>query len=293
MQKNIEARRSPLTKMLVGEYFSQHLEWLDAWASCQIRKIGFAHAPECRERFPRHRGFAIPTCITAFPGACATPNFTYRVRGPLKEIDIIKATQIFTLAPPDFKEFLLNGVVLSYGGNKKENTESNANANEDMRFCITKRLHAAAIYHSNDVLRFLRSSGIDVFQVDDWRNNVFHNLIQAVSLDIMNENRYVETLVHIRDLLSDAEIKQLMLPENDFSPRPLEFATFHGCLEIMDRIMETKGVYLYRNTHGGYNVGYDTVQYFDVSDYECFDKNIPQNRTVHLYVFFCTWKCHG
>ena len=66
---------------------------------------------ECRERFPRHRRWAIPTCITArasrtcrdacrdrqlavsfeigggenvpgIPGACATCNFTYLVRGP-------------------------------------------------------------------------------------------------------------------------------------------------------------------------------------------------------------------
>ena len=66
---------------------------------------------ECRERFPLHRGLAIPTCITArawrtcrdawrdrylvvsfevgdaenvpgIPGACPTRNFTYLIRGP-------------------------------------------------------------------------------------------------------------------------------------------------------------------------------------------------------------------
>ena len=66
---------------------------------------------ECRKRFPRHGGLAIPTCIRApawrtcpdvcwdrylavsfavgggenipvIPGACATRNFTYLVRGP-------------------------------------------------------------------------------------------------------------------------------------------------------------------------------------------------------------------
>ena len=66
-----------------------------------------------RERFPRHRGLAIPTCITTracrdrsltvsfevsggedipgIPGACVTRNFTYLVRGPLynnnKDVD--------------------------------------------------------------------------------------------------------------------------------------------------------------------------------------------------------------
>ena len=58
---------------------------------------------ECRERFPRHRRLAIPTCITAraslavsfevggrenvhsIPGACTTRNFTYLVRCPWYE----------------------------------------------------------------------------------------------------------------------------------------------------------------------------------------------------------------
>ena len=45
---------------------------------------------ECRERFPRQRGLAIPTCITArIPGACATRNFTYLVRGPLHVPNVI------------------------------------------------------------------------------------------------------------------------------------------------------------------------------------------------------------
>ena len=70
---------------------------------------------ECRKRFPRHRGLAIPTCITArvwrtcrdacrdrwlavsfevggrgsvpgIPVACETRNFTYLVRGPWEDI---------------------------------------------------------------------------------------------------------------------------------------------------------------------------------------------------------------
>ena len=35
--------------------------WWVTWASCQIRKL----RRECRERFPRHGGFTIPTCFTA------------------------------------------------------------------------------------------------------------------------------------------------------------------------------------------------------------------------------------
>ena len=239
----MDARVQPLPQRVVGEYFLQPTEWLEA----------------------------------------------------LKGNDMNKATQIFTLAFPHFKEFLLNGVIRCYDEYKKEKTWSLTNANEDMRFCITKPLHAAAVYHSNDILRFLYASGIDVFQVDDWGNNVFHKLIQAASVDTINESRYGETLVHIRNLLSDVEVKQLMLAENSFALRPLEFATFHGCLDIMDRILETKGVYLYKEKRVGYNI----VQYFDVSDYEMFDKNIPPRFYCSPMVFLMFMetsrveKCHA
>ena len=61
-----------------------------------------AHAPGMPGTFPRHRGLAIPTSITArawcmvsgsllvenvpgIPGACATCNFAYLVKGPCSE----------------------------------------------------------------------------------------------------------------------------------------------------------------------------------------------------------------
>ena len=83
------------------------------WASFQIRKSRIAHAPGMPVSFSRSRGLAIPTCIMAhawrkcrdacrdrhravcfevggeenvpgIPGACATRNFTYLVRDPLR-----------------------------------------------------------------------------------------------------------------------------------------------------------------------------------------------------------------
>ena len=89
--------------------------WQGTWASYQIRKIaGCTCARDCRVRFPRHRLQRIPlvsdpgmhhgTCIThvpwcmsgsltcgggdnvpGIPGTCTTRNFTYLVRGPLKQ----------------------------------------------------------------------------------------------------------------------------------------------------------------------------------------------------------------
>ena len=98
--------------MLTKFYYSIGCE-LGAWASYQIRKnCVLCMRRECRERFPRHRlqmkpqvsdpGIHQGTCIThvpwcmpgslthggkknatGVPGACATRNFVYMVRGPL------------------------------------------------------------------------------------------------------------------------------------------------------------------------------------------------------------------
>ena len=72
------------------------------------QSCGLCMRRECRERFPRHRSLEIPACISVrawrtcrdacrdhqrtvsfdvgagekVPGACATRNFTYLVRGP-------------------------------------------------------------------------------------------------------------------------------------------------------------------------------------------------------------------
>ena len=63
---------------------------------------------ECRERFSRHSGLAIPRCIKArawrtcrdacrdvpgIPGACATSNFTYLVRSP-REAVLVSITTV-------------------------------------------------------------------------------------------------------------------------------------------------------------------------------------------------------
>ena len=66
------------------------LSWVLVWASYQIR--GLRMRLECRERFPGHRGLAISTCfasrhiVPGIPGACATRNFAYLVRGPWAEV---------------------------------------------------------------------------------------------------------------------------------------------------------------------------------------------------------------
>ena len=101
--RNIRQVTYPLTYSRV---FYMSMGLLPDTSNCRLRM----HR-ECRERFPRHRGLAIPTCIMArarrtcrdacrdrllavsfevggggnvpsILGTCATRSFTYLVRGP-------------------------------------------------------------------------------------------------------------------------------------------------------------------------------------------------------------------
>ena len=175
------------------------------------------------------------------------------------------ATTILRDASANYKDFLMNGDIPTSHRHLQNSRRSN------MEFCITKPLHAAAIFHSHAVLRLLWESGADVLQVDSWQNNVVHMLIFADYCENAGEAKYEKTLVFLQGLFSEGELKSLLMAENNFSLRPLEFAALQGCLCLAGVIMETKGVYLLMEEH----VGYSVVQYFDVSDYESYDDVMP------------------
>ena len=128
--------------------------------------------------------------------------------------------------------------------------------------------NAAKIFKSSHELKeFLLNGAILCYEGNQIGNtkpfmNTKDDMIFCTT-DITNKKRYGETMICIQDLLTYVEEKQLILVENSFSLRSLEFATFHGCLEIPWRILKT-------------HIGYNVIQYFDMSDYELFDEDIPQ-----------------
>ena len=96
--------------------------------------------------------------------------------------------------------------------------------------------------------------------------------------------KYAETLAYLQVVLSEEELTALMVAENAFSLRPLEFAALHGCMGMVDIIIQTRGVYLINEELVGYNV----IQYLDVSDYELFDDGLPPrlfNSPLHFLIF--------
>ena len=182
------------------------------------------------------------------------------------------ATTILQVASVKYKDFLLNGDIPTFDDNLLDPpNRCPISTDTSMEFCITKPFHAAAIFHSHDVLRLLWRSGVNVLQEDNWQNNVVHMLIYADYTDTVRGTTYAETFVHIQTLISEKELKALLRMENAFLLRPLEFAALHGCISMASVIMQTKNIYLIKEEHVGYNV----VQYFDVSDYEQFDDGVP------------------
>ena len=190
----------------------------------------------------------------------------------LRTDNVEEAKEILQSASTKYKDFLLNGDIPTLNGNLRDPVQGHtASTCSSMEFCITKPLHAAAIFHSHAVLRLFWESGADVQQMDIWQNNVVHMLVYADYTDAASGSKYMETLGYLQGLFSEKELKSLLTTENVFSLRPLEFAALHGCISMVGVIMHTRGVYLIKEER----VGYSVEQYFDLSDYELFDDGVP------------------
>ena len=182
------------------------------------------------------------------------------------------ASSILQSATTNYKDFLMNGDIptlnknIVHPANQKTSPSRSA-----MEFNIRKPLHAAAIFHSHAVLKLLWESGVDVLQVDSCENNVVHMLVYADFTAKAPGTRYAETLQYLQRLFTDSELKSLLLAENVLSLRPLELAALYGCFILALAILHTKGVYRIKEERVGYNV----VQYFDISDYELFHNGMP------------------
>ena len=190
----------------------------------------------------------------------------------LRTDDVETATAILHQASAEYKDFLMNGDIPTSNSNHQNQSQPHPSHKcSSMEFSITKPLHAATVFHSHAVLRLLFTSGANIQQVDCWKNNVVHVLIYAHSTEPVRETKYDETLAYLQDLLSENDMRSLLAAENEFALRPLEFAALRGCTGLATIIMQTKGVYLIKEESIGYNV----VQYLDVSDYELFDDGLP------------------
>ena len=234
---------------------------------------------------------SVAPCPDVFLGNTTTPFYRAKWIHPVEWLEALRtnnvetATTILQSASAKYKDFLMNGDIPTFYGDQKDPLCQRPTTQcSSMKFCITKPLHATAIFHSHAVLRLLWSSGVDVLQLDPWQNNVIHMLIYADVTENACATRYGDTLTYLQCLLSKQELKSLLEAENAVFLRPLEFAALHGCLHLAYIIMHTKDIYLLKEKH----VGYSVEQYFDVSDYESFDEGMPPrfvNSPLNFLIF--------
>ncbi len=131
--------------------------------------------------------------------------------------------------------------------------------------CAFERpLVLAAVLRSKEVLKiFLHHKG-DVFIQDINASTVLHGIIWAVALNPTLESDYIAIYELLIDRLTKDQKKHLMFLEDFEGLRPVELATRLCTFGLLQKIIDTEGVYLYNKGHlGGY-----VCTWFDMTDYE-------------------------
>ena len=135
----------------------------------------------------------------------------------------------------------------------------------DLLPCAFERpLVLAAVFRAKEVLKiFLRYKG-DVFIQDLNASTVLHGIIWAVALNPNLELEYTAIYELLINTLTKDQKKHLIFLEDSEGLRPIELATRLCTFGLLQRILDTEGVYLYNKGQlGGY-----VCTWFDVTDYE-------------------------
>lgn len=122
----------------------------------------------------------------------------------------------------------------------------------------------ACCYGAVKVLQVLYLHKVDVLYKDRQGDNCLHSMVKICSLRSDFEQKMTLTYSVLLDLLTFEELRTLLMQENKRTLRPLEEAIFHETFELYNAMFQTKDIYMVKEI----NVGINTVQYFDVTEYE-------------------------
>ena len=183
--------------------------------------------------------------------------------------DVSNARQLFLTAGDKEKHRLLNGrIVTSFNSNDAETKKI------PMRFVLTRPLHATVILGSFKILKFMIEQGVGIDQKDGHSYNIIHGLVHTAHVDNKKETEYADRYKQIVEILTPCDMKTLLLMENKQGLRPLEMSCQLGVGSLIEAILLTRSVYLIKEQHAGF----ETKQYFDVTDYESYDTGKPPRK---------------
>ena len=130
---------------------------------------------------------------------------------------------------------------------------------------VHRLLGHAAVSGSCDVIVELHSAGMDMFQMDNKGNNVIHTLIIHANRNQECETMYLDVFNQIALLMTDTAFNRLLTTENSSVVKPLELAIYLQTFRLLNAILTAPGLYLRMQALWGTL----TVDYFDVTEYEC------------------------
>ncbi len=148
---------------------------------------------------------------------------------------------------------------------------------------MSRPLLVAVMIGSSEEVDLLIKEGADVFQENSLKENIFHSLIAASSLEILTEEKAAFLFLQLLRLLREEDIKKLLFQENSEGLRPLEMAAKLGCVLLYEAIQLTPKVYVSKTIH----IGMTKEEWIDITEYESYEpgnrrRKAPLTMVAHL-----------
>ena len=141
---------------------------------------------------------------------------------------------------------------------------------------MSRPLLVEVITGSTDAVELLIKEGADVFQTNTHRENLFHALIAASSLEVLSEEEEaVSVYKHLLTILTGENGKELLMQENKEGLRPLEMAAKLGCVLLYESIQATPNVYVSKTIH----IGMTKEEWIDITEYESYEKGNRRHKS--------------
>ena len=151
---------------------------------------------------------------------------------------------------------------------------------------VQRPLSLAAVCESYRVISVFYKNGIDISQADKLGNNVIHTLVIHASRNECNESKYLEVFNNFVSLLPRKSLSKLLLAENMAGLRPIELAAQFQTFRLIEAIFKSPGPYFHKHAKSGTI----SINYYDVSDYECDVQGRPRAKSPMFLLTFlkCT-----
>ena len=170
------------------------------------------------------------------------------------------------------RKFMLNGIYINEEEEVKEDIKKSIfdhlvsvlrGKNSDLRD-ESRPLFTCIIFGSFDVLKVLLKYEVSLLQVAERIWNIIHYLISVSHHDTSYEPKAVSIYGRLRKELDKHKLKELLLMDDKYGLRPLEFAIHASCVQLFHSIVKTPGVYLVKRERQGLL----ETSWYDVDDYE-------------------------